>query len=275
MLKELTLLLDRTRSQGLSIKRDNTNLRYYTSEKRTYPQHKELIQFIFEHSHLWEDDIDAYEMAYLQASYLIPEEKLRASNYLKYLYVSQSMEGFFYLDPAKLSLILSREQIHELNYLAGEPSIVFGDIDSKGFSLSLFSNEHKAYKERVSHLLAEHQMADLVYTFEDYMDESVDICEDLVIYSFNPEWPRIMDYVQELIPELETVHHEFEVQANLKELMTNLLMELDVSHQVKVHLLKNLRLIDKTYYMGMSIRVKHAIKKIVALQPEMFKYLKR
>lgn len=275
MLKELSLIVDRDNNYAHKIKRDNTNLAYYTSEKRTYPEHKELIEFVFQHAYLWEDDTDAYDLAYLQASYLIPEETLKASNYLKYLYVAHSIEDFFYLDPAKLSLILSREQMHELNYLVGEPSIVFGDIDSKGFSVSLFSNEHKTYRERVAQLLAEHPMADLVYTFEDYMDESVDICEDFVIYSLGADWARMMDYIQELVPELPHVRYEFEAQANLKELMTNLLWELDASHQVKVHLLKNLRLVDKTYYMGMSTRIKNATKKVVALQPEMFKHIKR
>lgn len=270
MLTNLQRVLDRDGKGKHEIKKSNTNLRYLLDEKKSTPAKKELVQFVFEHSYLWDDDLEAFYVLYLQSSYLIPEYKLLNSHYLPYLYVYDAIDNFFYIDIEKCEKFISKEECANLLRLQKSKSLSFNDDCT-----ITFTNEFDLYKEKVQEYIHLYGFENIIYTFDDVMDETKRINEDYPIFLDEESFSDAFVYLQKLLPQLETDCSYIYFYSSLIELMESLLWSLDDSHILKIHYLKNLRLLTKQVYVGMTVTIKKKIKSIAEMEPEMFRHLKR
>lgn len=121
----------------------------------------------------------------------------------------------------------------------------------------------------------EHGFEALSYTFEDVIDPDHELDERLIIYLSQNEWPSILAYVKKLIPSIpdSISYHDF--YPWLMAQMEKLILDIDDAHAVKTRYLANLRRLDKGIYIGMDERIERKRKEMTALQPNIFRHLKR
>lgn len=270
MYEQIRQILSHNELRKHEIMKSTTDMNYYRSELRTYPDKKDLVTFAFEHAFLWDDVEDALFLSYLQTSYLVSEERLQQTHYLPFLFLEERFEFFFHLSPQKVQQVLGEAALEELLLLQDEDELLI----QEDWQIT-FHPSHYQYKELVEGYLNEHGFEALSYTFEDVIDPDHEFDERLIIYLSQNEWPSVLAYVKKLIPSIpdSISYHDF--YPWLMAQMEKLIVGIDYTHAVKTRYLANLRRLDKGIYIGMDERIERKRKEIAALQPNIFKHLKR
>lgn len=270
MLNKLKRILGNNELVKHEITRRNTNLRYYRDEIATYRNKRELVQFVFEHAYLMDSDWQSFYFTYLQASYLIPDKELEKTAYLRFLFVEDSIENFFYINEEKWKALFGQEDFNDLIRLEEAPSLTFEDD-----GIIEFTQEFDDYKNKIKAAIKSHGFEKLIYTYDDFKNPDVAINTDFPIFNDEDIFPELWAYVEKLIPELDEVRNYNELYPSLLTAMENLLWELDSQHTLKVHYMKNLRLVTPKYFVGMETTLRQKRTQLALSNPILFKQYKR